>query len=182
MPRKVDLSGLTTIGIDPGKNSLHLIGLDAKGAIVLKEKVARSKAVTRLANVAPCLIGIEAGMGTHHLAREFSALGHDVRQVPAFYAKPFRQAHKNDFRDALAVGEAVQRPTTRCVPARQTNSSIYKLCIASAHGSSGNALQSSIRSAVFFSSTASPSVKGCIGCVTPCRTFSAKGPMCCPRG
>jgi hypothetical protein len=87
MPRKLDLSGLTTIGIDPGKNSLLLIGLDAKGAIVLKEKVARSGAVTRLANVAPCLIGIEAGMGTHYLARQFSALGHDVRQVPAFFKR-----------------------------------------------------------------------------------------------
>jgi transposase len=118
MPRKFDLSGLTTIGIDPGKNSLHLIGLDTKGAIVLKEKVARSGAVARLANIAPCLIGIEAGMGTHYLARELSALGHDVRQVPAFYAKPFRPVHKNDFRDALAVAEAVQRPTARCVPAK----------------------------------------------------------------
>jgi transposase len=118
MPRKSDLSSLTAIGIDAGKNSLHLIGLDVKGAIVLKEKVARSGAVARLANVAPCLIGIEAGMGTHYLARELGALGHDVRQVPAFYAKPFRQAHKNDFRDALAVAEAVQRPTTRCVPVK----------------------------------------------------------------
>jgi transposase len=44
------------------------------------------------------------------------ALGHDVRQVPPLYAKPFRQTHKNDFRDALAIAEAVQRPTTRCVP------------------------------------------------------------------
>jgi hypothetical protein len=31
-----DLSGLTTIDIDPGKNWLHSIGLDAKVAIVLK--------------------------------------------------------------------------------------------------------------------------------------------------
>jgi transposase len=36
--------------------------------------------------------------------------------VPPVYAKPFRQTHKNDFRDALAIAEAVQRPTTRCVP------------------------------------------------------------------
>ena len=43
-------------------------------------------------------------------------LGHDVKQVPPAYAKPFRQGHKNDFRDALAVAEAVQRPTTRFVP------------------------------------------------------------------
>ena len=47
---------------------------------------------------------------------ELVALGHEVKQVPAAYAKPFRQGHKNDFRDAHAVAEAVQRPSTRCVP------------------------------------------------------------------
>jgi transposase len=66
----------------------------------------------------PCLIGIEAGMATHYVARELAALGHDVKQVPPTYAKPFRQGHKNDFRDAHAVAEAVQRPTTRLVPAK----------------------------------------------------------------
>ena len=111
-------SAAVTIGIDPGKNTVHLIGLDAKGKIVLREKVARGRIVARLANVPPCLIGIEAGMGTHYVTRELLAIGHDVRQVPAFYAKPFRQNHKNDFRDALAVAEAVQRPTTLCVPAK----------------------------------------------------------------
>ena len=57
-------------------------------------------------------------MGTHYVTRELVAIGHDVRQVPAIYAKPFRQTHKNDFRDALAVAEAVQLATTRCVPAK----------------------------------------------------------------
>ena len=109
-------TAVATIGIDPGKNTLHLVGLDARGGIVLREKVARARIVSRLANVPPCLIGIEAGMGTHYVTRELLALGHDVRQVPPVYAKPFRQTHKNDFRDALAVAEAVQRPTTRCVP------------------------------------------------------------------
>jgi transposase len=50
--------------------------------------------------------------------RELLVLGHHVRQVPPVYAKPFRQRHKNDFRDAHAIAEAVQRPTTRCVPAK----------------------------------------------------------------
>jgi transposase len=71
-----------------------------------------------LTNVSPCLIGIEAGMATHYVARELLALGHDVRQVPPAYAKPFRQGHKNDFRDAYAIAEAVQRPSTRCVPVK----------------------------------------------------------------
>ena len=109
---------MTAIGIDMGKNTLHLIGLDARGAIVLREKVARGRIALRLANLPPCLIGIEAGMATHYVARELAALGHDVKQVPATYAKPFRQGHKNDFRDAHAVAEAVQRPTTRFVPAK----------------------------------------------------------------
>jgi transposase len=109
-------TAVVTIGIDPGKNTLHLVGLDARGGIVLREKVARARIVSRLANMPPCLIGIEAGMGTHYVTRELLALDHDVRQVPPVYAKPFRQTHKNDFRDAHAIAEAVQRPTTRCVP------------------------------------------------------------------
>ena len=77
-----------TIGIDTGKNTLHLVGLDDKRAIVLREKVARDRITVRLANVPQCLIGIEAGMATHYVARELSALGHDVKQVPPAYAKP----------------------------------------------------------------------------------------------
>jgi transposase len=58
-----------------------LIGLDDKGAIVLREKIARGRIAARFANVPRCLIGIEAGMATHYVARELIALGHDVRQV-----------------------------------------------------------------------------------------------------
>lgn len=104
------------VGIDTGKNTLHMIGLDEKGAIVLREKVSRHQITARLVNVPRCLIGIEAGMATHYMARELVALGHEVKQVPPAYSKPFRQGHKNDFRDAHAVAEAVQRPSTRCVP------------------------------------------------------------------
>jgi len=57
-------------------------------------------------------------MATHYVARELLMLGHDVRQVPPAYAKPFRQGHKNDFRDAHAIAEAVQRPSTHCVPVK----------------------------------------------------------------
>ena len=114
MPSKADTAVACTIGIDTGKNTLHMIGLDEKGAIVLREKVSRTRIATRLANVPPCLIGIEAGMASHHVARELVALGHEVKQVPPAYSKPFRQGHKNDFRDAHAVAEAAERPSTRC--------------------------------------------------------------------
>jgi transposase len=118
MSRKADTVGVSTIGIDTGKNTLHLIGLDDSGAIVLREKLTRDRVAARLANMPACLIGIEAGMGTHYVARELIALGHDVKQVPPIYARPFRQTHKNDFRDAYAIAEAVQRPSTCFVPVK----------------------------------------------------------------
>ncbi len=105
MSQRTDAVVISTIGIDTGKNTLHLVGLDDQGTIVLREKLARGRIGTRFANIAPCLI--EAGMGTHCVARELIALGHDVRQVPPVYARPFRQTHKNDFRDAYAIAEAL---------------------------------------------------------------------------
>ena len=91
MSHKTAATVVHTIGIDTGKNTLHLIGLDDQGAIVLREKIARGRIAARLANVPRCLIGIEAGMATHYVARELGALGHDVKQVPPAYSKPFRQ-------------------------------------------------------------------------------------------
>jgi len=71
-----------------GKNTLHMVGLDSRGAIVLREKVSRGRIASRLANLPPRLIGIETELATHHVARELATLGHDVKQVPPTYAKP----------------------------------------------------------------------------------------------
>jgi len=108
-------ASIAVIGIDIGKNVFHLIGLDRRGAIVLKTKLSRSQLENRLANTPPCLIGMEACVGAHHLSRRLIALGHDARLMPAKYVKAFLKGNKNDFRDAEAVAEAVQRPTMRFV-------------------------------------------------------------------
>jgi transposase len=94
MSHKTAATVAHTIGIDTGKNTLHLIGLDDKGAIVLREKISRGRITARLANVPRCLIGIEAGMATHYVARELSALSHDEKQVPPAFAKPFRRSRE----------------------------------------------------------------------------------------
>src|SRR5216684_6042618 len=106
---------VATIGVDIGKNTFHLVGLDKRGAIVLRTKVSRSQLERRLANVPCCLVGLEAGCGSHHIARQIRALGHDARLIPAQYVKPFLKGHKNDYRDAEAIAEAVQRPTMHFV-------------------------------------------------------------------
>ena len=108
-------STAATIGIDIGKNTFHLVGLDQRGNIVLQLKTSRAQLERRLANVPRCLIGMEACSGTHHIARQLKALGHDVRLIPAQYVKPFLKGHKNDYRDAEAIAEAVQRPTMHFV-------------------------------------------------------------------
>ena len=58
---------------------------------------------------------MDACSGAHHIGRQVEALGHDVRLIPAQYVKPFLKSHKNDYRDAEAIAEAVQRPTMRFV-------------------------------------------------------------------
>jgi len=106
---------ITTIGIDIGKNWFHAVGLDDRGAIVLRQKWSRGQVEARLANVPPCLIGMEACVGAHHLSRKLKALGHDARVMPAKYVRPYSKGQKNDFRDAEAIAEAVQRPTMKFV-------------------------------------------------------------------
>jgi transposase len=58
---------------------------------------------------------MEACVGAHHLSRQLQALGHDARLMPAQYVKPYLRGQKNDFRDAEATAEAVQRPRMRFV-------------------------------------------------------------------
>jgi transposase len=115
MSHKSASSTVSTIGIDLGKNSFHLVGLDQRGAIVLQVKCSRAQLERRLANIPSCLIGMEACSGAHYIARQLAALGHDVRLIPAQYVKPFLKGHKNDYRDAEAIAEAVQRPTMHFV-------------------------------------------------------------------
>ncbi len=114
MSRKATNS-VTTIGIDIGKNSFHVVGLDSEGSMVLRQKLSRGHVAVRLANLPPCLIGMEACVGAHHLSRQLLGLGHDVRMMPARYVKPFLKGQKNDYRDAEAIAEAVQRPRMRFV-------------------------------------------------------------------
>ena len=108
-------SAIAVIGIDIGKNSFHVVGHDQRGAIVLRQKWSRGQVETRLANLPPSLIGMEACVGAHHLSRKLHTLGHDARLMPAKYVRPYSKRQKNDFNDAEAIAEAVQRPTMKFV-------------------------------------------------------------------
>jgi transposase len=113
--RKAKSAAIATLGVDIGKKPFHLVGLDTRGAIVLRERLSRAQVEVRLVNMAPCLVGMEACVGAHHLGRRLQTLGHDVRLMAAKYVRPFCRKQKNDFNDALAIAEAVTRPTVAYV-------------------------------------------------------------------
>jgi transposase len=105
-----------TIGIDLGKSVFHVVGLDSPGNVVLKRRPSRTQLLEQLANTPACLIGMEACCGAHHLGTALAAQGHQVRLIPAQFVRPFVKSNKNDYKDAEAIAEAVQRPTMRFVP------------------------------------------------------------------
>lgn len=106
---------IVTLGLDLGKNWIHMVGLDEDGRIVLRRRVRRDRLLAQTANMPACLIGMEACCGAHHLGRALEAQGHTARLMPPQYVKPFVKSNKNDYRDAEAGAEAVQRPTMRFV-------------------------------------------------------------------
>lgn len=109
---------VSAIGIDLAKNTFSLHGIDEQGKARLRKTVSRKKLLNTLANVPPCLIGMEACSGAHYWARELSKLGHDVRIMAPKFVIPYRKGGKNDNNDAEAICEALTRPNMRFVPVK----------------------------------------------------------------
>ncbi|MBP2435235.1 transposase [Bradyrhizobium japonicum] len=106
---------IAVLGIDLGKNFCSVVGLDASGAVVVRRSVRRETLVALVAKLPPCVVGMEACCGSHHLGRLFAAHGHDVRLMSPEYVRPHVKAQKNDDRDAEGIAEAATRPTMRFV-------------------------------------------------------------------
>jgi transposase len=106
---------IAVLGVDLGKNVCSVVGLDTSGAIVMRRKVRRETLIALAEKLAPCVVGMEACCGAHHLGRVFAAHGHDVRLMSPEYVRPYVKAQKNDDRDAEGIAEAATRPTMRFV-------------------------------------------------------------------
>ncbi len=105
-----------TLGIDLGKSTFHVIGLNDRGKVVVRKCFSRRQLLLFTANLRCCLIGMEACCGAHRLGASLTEQGHHVRLIPAQFVKPFVKGNKNDYLDAEAIAEAVQRPRMRFVP------------------------------------------------------------------
>jgi transposase len=109
---------VVTIGLDIAKSVFQVHGVDAEGAVVIRQKLTRARLLPFFAKLEPCLVGIEACGASHHWARELARRGHEARLMPPSYVKPYLKRQKNDMADAEAICEAVTRPTMRFVPVK----------------------------------------------------------------
>lgn len=115
--------GVITVGIDLAKSVFAVHGVDELGnTVLIKPRVARSQLLGLIAQLPPCLIGMEACSGAHHWARQFRQYGHTVRLMAPQFVSPYRlsgKRGKNDAADAAAICEAVTRPQMRFVPIKE---------------------------------------------------------------
>src|SRR3712207_2968675 len=106
---------IAVLGIDLGKNSCSVVGLDASGRVVLRRRLHRDGVIELAAGRPRCVVAMEACCGAHHLGRVLQSQGHQVRLMSPEYVRPYVKAQKNDDRDAEAIAEAATRPTMRFV-------------------------------------------------------------------
>jgi transposase len=106
---------IAVLGIDLGKNSCSVVGLDADGRVVLRRRLLRPSVVKLAAGLPACVVAMEACCGAHHLGRALRKQGHRVRLMSPEYVRPYVKSQKNDDRDAEAIAEAATRPTMRFV-------------------------------------------------------------------
>jgi transposase len=106
---------IVVLGIDLGKNSCSLVGLDERGAVALRRRMRRDSVIAFTTKLPACIVAMEACCGAHHLGRALAAQGHNVRLMSPEYVRPYVKSQKNDDRDAEAIAEAATRPTMRFV-------------------------------------------------------------------
>jgi transposase len=106
---------IAVLGIDLGKNSCSLAGLDAGGAVVLRRRMTREGVLGFAAELPACVVAMEACCGARFLGRMLQRQGHTVRLMAPEYVQPYVKAQKTDDRDAEAIAEAATRPTMRFV-------------------------------------------------------------------
>src|SRR6202011_2274422 len=101
---------VTTIGIDLAKSVFALSGADSRGRVVIRRQLRRAQVLGFMRGLPRCVGGMEATGGAQYWARQFTALGHEVRLMSPALVMPYRKGNKTDRNDADAILEAVSRP------------------------------------------------------------------------
>lgn len=115
------------VGVDIAKNVFQVHHVDEETGEIVNKPLKRSQFLEYFVNRLPCLIGMEAGSGAHHWARQLLKLGHQVKLMPAAYVKAFNIRNKNDAADAKAIWLAVQQPSKAVAVKSETQQAMLAL-------------------------------------------------------
>jgi transposase len=105
---------IAVIGIDLGKNSCSIVGLDQTGAVIKRRRMRPEGIAAFTEKLPACIIAMEACCGAQSWAHDGRPRA-QVRLMSPEYVRPYVKAQKNDDRDAEAIAEAATRPTMRFV-------------------------------------------------------------------
>lgn len=106
----------TTVGVDLAKNIIQVSVVSGGGKELLNRSFTRKKFTEFLGKQKSSLVAFESCATAHYWARKAEQYGHQARIIPAKFVAPFRQGHKTDSNDALAVAEAARRPNIKEAP------------------------------------------------------------------
>jgi hypothetical protein len=103
---------IITVGIDLAKNVFAVHGVDDNGkSTLVKPKVSREQLLPLIAQLPPCLIGMEACSGAHHWARQFRQYGHTIRLMAPKFVTPYRMGGKRGKNDAARCCASANCPS-----------------------------------------------------------------------
>jgi len=106
----------TVIGLDIAKTIFQLDSVDENTGEIHRQTLRRSEVAEYFALRSPAIVAMEACGSSHHWARRFASMGHQVRLIATKFVRPFVKSNKTDAADAAAIWEAAQRPGMRFVP------------------------------------------------------------------
>ncbi|MFW8637587.1 IS110 family transposase [Cribrihabitans pelagius] len=101
---------IAVLGIDPGKTTCSVAGLDGGGEVVLRKRVQRHRLLAFLSGLSPCIVAMEACGGARYIGHFCAGHGHEPRLMSPLYVRPCVKVRKTGDRDAEAIAEAATRP------------------------------------------------------------------------
>lgn len=114
------------LGIDLGKKSCSVVGLDKAGAVVVRRRMRRNGIIAFASKLELCTMAMEACCGAHHMGRLLAAQAHRVRLMSPEHVRPYVKAQKNDDGDAEAIAEAATRPTIASSNSKARSNSTFR--------------------------------------------------------
>lgn len=80
---------IAMLGIDLGKNSCSVVGLDSNGKVSVRRRMRRETVIAFCSKLSPCVVAMEACCGAHHMGRALASQGHVVRLMSPEYVRPY---------------------------------------------------------------------------------------------